>query len=242
MRGDRHTEFNSRITGDLHFLAMNSTATNVTINDSDAEWSFRKHHPHIENRPYHGDRVRVDRSVLSARMRVNAGELYTHDVLRDNRGNVTQCEIQEWTGPGPGTPTVHRVTLSAITGLNIKCRQPGGILILDSASSQTSWLPVLPGVSYEITIDSDCAQAGIPPYASDFRLYYTSGLIAGNDRKKFDFLEVSKKQKKPRSPRICERAILSKTDSLGLPIFTYEQLKKKAEKATKEREERKRQR
>jgi hypothetical protein len=229
--GERPIEIKNKITSDLYIMVVGAKAGDVTLNTSKSDRNFAKLHPDLQSKQFHGDKLTINTSVLSARLSVSAGELHTHEA------STNEYNLVRWTNPQkPGTDPKPFGKLPRTTGLSIEWDNPnGGIDIFDRVTGEKSSLPALPGTCYEITIDSDCNLPKISEYVSDFRLYYTSKLITTPDDKKFDFETKSTK----RSPDICLRGFLSKTDTLGLPFATHDELNSKAENISKEIEARK---
>lgn len=227
--GAETTEFKSQITSDLYIRAVNSTSSRVTPTRAPGELSFHRR-PDLEGRKFHNDKVTVNTSVLTTRLSVNAGELYTAKTTK------LEYNVTTWTDPDlGGTPVGSFGKLARVTGLNIQCHGlGGGIAIFDRVTREKSWLPVLPGTSYKIEIDNDCDHAHLLSAGSDFRLQYTTDLITTSDGKKFDFEPKGAK----RSPEVCLGGTTGKTSTFGLPLCTTEELNERAESTDKPRQDR----
>jgi hypothetical protein len=225
--GQNPTCIGYAISNDLYLCAVGSRATTVKP-DTRTSHSIGKR-PDLESNLFHKEKVTINTSVLSTRIRVNVGRLQTHS------SSDREYDVVEWVKEtDPGRYPKKFGKLATVNCIEIEWGQNAaypGIAIFDRVTHQKSWLPAAPDTTYEITIDSAC----FPPVSkgTDFRLYYSSGLITAKDSKKFDF-EPAKKAR--RSPDICEVGFLSKTSTLGLPFATFDELNDLAKEASKQRD------
>jgi hypothetical protein len=210
--------FSRPINSDLYIFAVKPTISGISLTPPSCKTDFFAHHPDLENNGHFHDKVKVNPRKLSSGLSVNAGALYTAQTFDKQIDVVTWTEL---TAAGKDPKRFGK--LADATGLDIQCKKPdGGIAIFDSLMSPKTWLPALDGTTYEISIDADCRIAApTTEVASDFRYYYTTRSIETDDGKKFDFQLAGIRKK---SPHICERAFLSKTDTFGLPALTFEEL------------------
>ena len=222
-----------RICSDLYFFARGATVDEIIPLESPV-WGFHPHHADLEGRRLHERKVGVDTSLLTTRLRVNAGRLFTHEHVY--HGN--ECRVKKWIDPiHSGEDHAHFGKLAKSSGINIQCpvHPLSGIAIFDRGSGLKSWLPSSPGTRYEITIDSDCRQHP-PEGTTDFRLYYTSRVIYV-DGYKYDFSLSSRDALTiPLSPDVCVAGFLGATDTLGLRALSFEELDRDAKTISRERE------
>lgn len=199
------------ITHDLYIQVVNPQTQGVVL-QKDGLRNLRCL-PDLEGSRLHDSQVDVRIADLASRLAINAGTLYAHDL------SVDSYELMKWDEiDRPGTRERTWGQLVDDLCLNVVCQNASGseIRILNATDDSPNdrlieTLPRLPDPSfYEIHIENDCEGTSFGREASDFRFYYD--VITAQDNLQYDLV----KPPGAPSPHICESALLSRTDSLGL--------------------------
>ena len=196
------------ITHDLYIQVVKPEDPRVKLHEEGSVRDF-SHLPDLEGPRLHGAKVDVRTVDLLARLAINAGELYAHELSGDVYNLMTWIDIE---AKGTRVRTWGRLVDDLC--LNIICRDEAdsGIQIFNAVSGgKIEWLPRLPEPNYyEMKIENDCGPPSSDREPSDFRFYYD--VVTAKDTLKYDFAQPPGAP----SPHVCESAFLSQTTSLGL--------------------------
>ncbi|HJQ27007.1 MAG TPA: hypothetical protein VKA60_24175 [Blastocatellia bacterium] len=207
------------IKSDLTIRVINPQTPNVHRRPPAGDDMDFEKFPDVEVSTLHKHKVTVDTKLLKARLAVTAGELYTQKL---HPGNY---DLWSWTDPDDKVPSKKVGPFGKLVdelGLNVVCKdgKDSGLVILGKSGTPIT-LPKLSGdAHYEIVIDCHCEIAtGQDAFPSDFRLYYSTGVITDPDGLKFDF-KKGVRTFDP-SPQICEGLFLGRTTTLGLAVNAF---------------------
>jgi len=202
---------------DLIFVVRNPIVNGVSIHpNKDQDTSFHRVLD-MEGILLHRGRVKVNPGPLQGRrLAVTAGKLYTHEISEE------KYDLLTWDNPvDPGVVRGHIGQIARTVGLNILCSsgEGSGIQLLNhNTGSEIYPMPAVSGRSYEVKIDNDCSKGSGSPaqIGTDFRYFYSQGIVTSPDGIKFDLWYSTSSSAPEPSPDVCENTFLSLTDTLGM--------------------------